>query len=396
MVPKQFMIVAGEPSGDLLAADLVGALREELGVREADTSGVGQPLYTSLEPRFFGAGGPAMAQEGVELLFDMTRHAVVGLSDALKKILTFRRLMLRLVSAAIERQPHAIICVDFSGFNSRLAHAIRTAAARRRGPFFNWDPKIVQFVSPQVWASRPERARQLARDVDLLLSIFPFEREWYARHAPKLQVEFVGHPIIDRYGDVVKPAAEPKSALVVFLPGSRAGELRRHVPVMGETARLLDAKKVMVLPSAELKAMAEQLLSAASKIQLQVGGLAEALMQAQLAIAATGTVTMECAYFGVPTIAMYKTSWTTYHIAKRIVKVNYLAMPNLLAGEALFPEFVQDAATPVNLARAAKELLASPKRRAEIKNKLAAVIASLGPPGASRRAARAIARLLVA
>ena len=119
-------------------------------------------------------------------------------------------------------------------------------------------------------------------------------------------------------------------------------------------------------------------------------------MQAQLAIAATGTVTMECAYFGVPTIAMYKTSWTTYHIAKRIVKVNYLAMPNLLAGEALFPEFIQDAATPVNLARAAKELLASPKRRAEIKNKLAAVIASLGPLSASRRAARAIARLLVA
>ena len=396
MVPKQFMIVAGEPSGDLLAADLVRALREELGAREADTSGFGQPLHTSLEPRFFGAGGPAMAREGVELLFDMTRHAVVGLSDALKKILTFRRLMLRLVRAAIKRQPHAIICVDFSGFNLRLARLIHKAAVRRRGPFFNWDPKIVQFVSPQVWASRPGRARRLARDVDLLLSIFPFEKEWYARYVPKLQVEFVGHPIIDRYANVIRPFGEPKSELIVFLPGSRAGELRRHVPVMDEAARLLDGSKVMVLPSAELKAMAEQLLSPASKIQLQVGGLAEALMQAQLAIAATGTVTMECAYFGVPTVAMYKTSWTTYQVAKRIIKVNYLAMPNLLAGEALFPEFAQDAATPVKLARTAKDLLANPKRRAEIKNKLGAVIASLGPPGASRRAARAIARLLVA
>ncbi|PYK30465.1 MAG: lipid-A-disaccharide synthase [Verrucomicrobia bacterium] len=394
MVPKQFMIVAGEPSGDLLAADLVRALREELAAREADTSGFSQPLHASLESRFFGAGGPVMAREGVELLFDMTRHAVVGLSDALKKIVTFRGLMLRLLRGAVERKPHAIICVDFSGFNLRLAHAIRSAVARWRGPFFNWNPKIVQFVSPQVWASRPGRARQLARDVDLLLSIFPFEKEWYAQHAPKLQVEFVGHPIVDRYVDFGKSSADSKH-LIVFLPGSRAGELRRHVPAMDEAARLLDGSKVMVLPNAELKAMAEGLLSPGSKIQLQIGGLPEALRQAELAIAATGTVTMECAYFGVPTIAMYKTSWTTYQIAKRIIKVNHLAMPNLLAGETLFPEFIQDAATPVNLARAAKELLGNPKRRTEIANKLAGVIASLGPPGASRRAARAIARLVV-
>ena len=161
------MVVAGEPSGDLLAADLVRALREELAAAEAETSGFSQPLHASLAPRFFGAGGPAMAREGVELLFDMTRHAVVGHSDALKKLLTFRRLLHRLVDAAIERQPHAIICVDFSGFNLRLARAIRKAVARRRGPFFNWDPKIIQFVSPQVWASRPGRARWLACYVDL-------------------------------------------------------------------------------------------------------------------------------------------------------------------------------------------------------------------------------------
>jgi lipid-A-disaccharide synthase len=394
MVPKKFMIVAGEPSGDLLAADLVRALREELGVCEADTSGFGQPLHASLEPRFFGAGGPAMATERVELLFDMTCHAVVGLSDALKKILTFRRLLRQLVDAAVQRQPHAIICVDFSGFNLRLAHAIRRTAARHRAAFFNWDPKIVQFVSPQVWASRPGRARRLARDLDLLLSIFPFEKEWYARHAPKLQVEFVGHPIVDRYADFVEPAVG-SDQLIVFLPGSRTGELRRHVPVMGRTARLLNGKKVMVLPNPGLKAMAERLLPAGSNIDLQVGGLAEALSRAELAIAATGTVTMECAYFGVPTIAMYKTSWTTYQVGKRIIKVNYLAMPNLLAGEALFPEFVQDAATPENLARAAADLLADPKRRAQIKTRLAAVIASLGPPGASRRAAQAIAGQLL-
>ena len=393
MAPREFMIVAGEPSGDLLAADLVRALRQELAIADADTSGFSQPLRASLEPRMFGAGGPAMAEAGVELLFDMTRHAVVGLSDALKKILTFRQLLGRLVDAAARRQPHAIICVDFSGFNLRLAGAIRKRVNGQRGVFRNWDPKIIQFVSPQVWASRPGRARRLERDIDLLLSIIPFEKDWYARHAPGVQVEYVGHPIIDRYVNFRRKSI-PES-LVVFLPGSRLGELRRHVPVMGEAARLLGERaKVMALPNAELATTAERLLPSGSGIQVQQGGLAEILARAELAIAATGTVTMECAYFGVPTVAMYKTSGTTYQLGKRIIKVRYLAMPNLLAAEQLFPEFVQEAATAENIARAASGLLANPERRLEIKARLAGVIASLGPPGASRRAARAIASVL--
>jgi lipid-A-disaccharide synthase len=401
MVPKQFMIVAGEPSGDLLAADLVRELREELATSEADTGGFAQPLRTSLEPRFFGAGGPAMAQAGVDLLFDMTRHAVVGLSDALRKIFTFRTLMRRLVQAAVERQPHAIICVDFSGFNLRLARAIRRTAEQHRGLFSNWNPKIIQYVSPQVWASRPGRAQWLARNHDLLLSIIPFEKDWYALHAPRLKVEFVGHPIVDRYADFresERPREPSQPPLVLFLPGSRVGELRRHVPVMGETARVLEStgplRKVMVLPNPEMKAIAERLLPRGSDIKPQAGGLADLLGEAEIAIAATGTVTMECAYFGVPTVAMYKTSWTTYHLAKRIINVNYLAMPNILAGQALFPEFVQNAAAPENLVLAAAELLANAERRAEIKAKLVRVIASLGPRGASRRAAEAIVRLL--
>src|SRR5687768_11354048 len=131
MVPKRFMIVAGEPSGDLLAADLVRALREELAAFESEGTEFGQPLYASLAPQFFGAGGPAMAGEGVELLFDMSRHAVVGFSDAIRKLRTFRGFLRRLVDAAIEHQPHVIVCVDFSGFNLRLGRAIRKAAARR-------------------------------------------------------------------------------------------------------------------------------------------------------------------------------------------------------------------------------------------------------------------------
>jgi len=394
MVPRQFMLVAGEPSGDLLAADLVRALREEIPAAEHDGA-AGQPLHASLEPRFFGAGGPAMAKAGVELLFDLTRHAVVGLSDALRKILTFRQLLLRLVHAAEERQPHAIICVDYSGFNLRLARAIRKRVDRHKGPFRNCDPKIIQFVSPQVWASRPGRAQKLARNVDLLLAIFPFEKDWYARRAPDLKVEFVGHPIIDRYAEF-RPSKRSNEPLVVFLPGSRIGEVHRHVPVMGQAATLMGkARKTMVLPNAELAEVAKKLLPHGSDIHLQAGGLPEALSGADLAMAATGTVTMECAYFGVPTVALYKTSRMTYEIGKRIIKVKYLAMPNLLADEPLFPEFVQDAATPANLARAANDLLANDMRRTEIREKLPRVIKQLGSPGASRRAAQAISSLLL-
>ena len=394
MAPKGFMVVAGEPSGDLLAADLVRALREELATADADTSGFQQPLRASLAPRFFGAGGAAMAREGVELLFDMTQHAVVGLSDALRKFATFRRLMRQLVSAAVERQPNAIICVDFSGFNLRLARAIRRAVAKQRGPFFNWKPRIIQFVSPQVWASRPGRVKWLARDVDLLLTIFPFEKDWYARYAPTLKVEFVGHPIIDRYASF-QPSAKTEPVLL-FLPGSRPGELRRHVPVMAETARLIDStcQKVMVLPNDQLTALAKSLIASNTNIRLQTAGLPELLARAQIAVAATGTVTMECAYFGVPTVAMYKTSGATYHIGKRLINVNYLAMPNLLANEPLYPEYIQDTANPRNLAKAVEDLLNNPIRQTEIKEKLSAVIASLGPPGAPRRAAKAIVRTL--
>src|SRR6266566_9817816 len=184
-----FMLIAGEASGDLLAAELVKALKQSPEIRAMP-----------FPPEFFGAGGPKMAEAGVELEVNLTQHTVIGLTDALKNYWQFKRIFDQLVHLATEREPDVIICVDFSGFNRRFAGAIRKHVRARRGTFLNWDPKIVQYVSPQVWASRPSRAHQLERDVDLLLSIFPFEREWYATRAPGLRVEFVGHPIVDRYG----------------------------------------------------------------------------------------------------------------------------------------------------------------------------------------------------
>src|SRR5262249_7126933 len=150
----------------------------------------------------------------------MTAHAVVGLIEVLKNYGKFRSFRDQLVQMAIERQPDAIICVDFSGFNRRFAHSIKQYVRARRGPFNNWDPLLIQYVSPQVWASREGRARQMAEDFDLLLSIFPFEKEWYAKRASRLKVEYVGHPMLDRYG-VRKESA--RSLTPALSPGGGEG-----------------------------------------------------------------------------------------------------------------------------------------------------------------------------
>src|SRR6202142_460433 len=245
MKPKSFMLIAGEASGDLLAAELVSAL---LAASKLSVDG-----HT---PQFFGAGGPKMAGAGVDLAFDLTQHSVIGISDVLLKYFKFRQLFQQLLALAIERQPDAIIGVDYGGFNLRFGHAIKEYV--RNNPFSKWNPKIIQFVSPQVWASRPGRANLLATDYDLLLSIFPFEKPWYAQRVPQLRVEFVGHPMIGRFSKAESgkrkaetlecAATSPLSSArhvaqfqsadvsahskILLLPGSRKSELQRHLPVM--------------------------------------------------------------------------------------------------------------------------------------------------------------------
>jgi lipid-A-disaccharide synthase len=246
------------------------------------------------------------------------------------------------------------------------------------------------------WASRPGRAAKLARDFDLLLCLFPFEKDWYARRFPNFRVEFIGHPMFDSYAAPVRKTTQPP--VVLLLPGSRRGELKRHLPVILGATRLIADKQIvrfkLVAPSEEMAALVRALPNEGGlKIEIQVGQLQEALSEATVAIASTGTVTLECAYYGVPTVALYKTSIWTYLIARQLVTVKYLAMPNLLANEAIYPEFIQHEATASNLADAALNLLGNPALRTELQSKLARVIATLGGPGAAKRAAAAILTL---
>lgn len=384
MKPLTFLIIAGDPSGDLAAADLVRALRHRFG---------------PFSPRFIGAGGPALQSAGVNLAHELTGHSIIGL-EILKRLAFFRRVFNGLLELAETETPDMIVGVDYAGFNLRFAEALRQRLNRRTGPFQNWRPKIVQYISPQVWASRAGRAHRLAQTHDLLLTILPFEAAWYAQRVPQLNVQFVGHPLVDRHRNSPPPSAEdPETGpCLVLLPGSRVSELQRHLPVIAPAAdqirRETGIRLLLVLPEERLRSIALTILAPFPEIEVQIGKLSNALLSATVAVASTGTVTLECAWYGVPTVALYKTSFLTYQVGKRIVTVRHLAMPNLLAGETVLPEFVQDDATPAHVAAATLDLLRNDSRRLATRRRLLELARSLGEPGTSQRAAEAIARLL--
>ena len=381
MKPSSILLIAGEPSGDQLAAELVRALQLQTGPSR---------------PRFFGAGGPAMAAAGVEILVDLTAHSVIGPADALRQLSRFRKAFDGLLADARERTPDVVIGVDFGAFNLRFQKAITAMAQERTAPFHNWRPRRVQFVSPQVWASRAGRAREMPQILDRLLSILPFEKDWYARNAPGVRVDFVGHPLVDRHGPPppsrIRTVGERPH--LVLLPGSRAGELRRHWPVVCPAAQKVvqqtGARCTLVLPHEAARKGLPAGIAWPQGLTIQIGRLSDALADADVAIASTGTVTLECAWFAVPTVALYKTSWSTYQIGKRIIQVPYLAMPNLLAGKSVMPELIQEAATSDALAEAALALLTQPVALAAAREELVRVRQLLGPPGAAIRAAEAI------
>jgi len=384
------MLIAGEPSGDILAAELAVALRQQL-------LAAGQPA-----PRFFGAGGPQMAAAGAELTTDLTQFAIIGLSDVLRNLWRLRRILGQMLDLACKERPDAVVCVDYGGFNRRFA-----AAMRARQPT-DWNPRLVQYVSPQVWASRPSRARTLARDLDLLISILPIEKPWYAARYPQLRVDFVGNPILDRHpaalvglngNDTSGPLPESSVPRVLLLPGSRPSEIAHHWPVVVGAARLIHRQNpVQWLAVFTNESMRERALALDPgrdiTLATRVGGLDTELPRTTLAIAATGTVTLECALWRVPTIAIYRASWSTYEIARRIIKVRHLAMPNILADAPVMTELLQDAASPENVAAAASRLLADPLERQRLRQALGEVVRRLGQPGAASRAAQSVLSLL--
>lgn len=371
---NRVMFMVGETSGDTLAVELLEAMQA-----------------SGLEVEAFGAGGPKMKAAGVDLEIDLSEHAVIGIWEAVRNYGKFKGFFDRLLKLALEQKPDAVVCIDNPGFNLRFVRALRKATAGG-----DWRPNIVYYISPQLWAWHESRVHQIAEDVDQLLSIFPFEKAWYAERAPELPVDFVGHPLTDRYPDLDfrDPKSQQRPRKLLLLPGSRAKEVSRHLPVMAAAAAEIDAEPMIVFANESLAAQAKLLVPSVADWDLRIGGLHEALGEADVAIASSGTVTLECAWFRVPTVVLYKTSWITYLLGRLFVKVKHIAMPNVLAGREVFPEFIQRDANDANLAREANRFLDDAARRVELREELDVIADSLGRKGAAMRAAESIGRLL--
>lgn len=313
-------IVAGEASGDRLAADLLRELKKDKKLRA------------------FGVGGPMLKAAGQEQFLDLAKHAVVGLTDVIRNLPKFLKIFRDVKHDIAEVNPDVVVLVDYPGFNLRLAKALH---AEKNGP------AIVYYVSPQVWAWKAGRAKFMEKILERLLVIFPFEVDWFAQHAPSLRTKWVGHPLADRW--IQQSHAERDEVpSVALLPGSRAKEITKHWPILLKTARRIvqEERSVRFISMATDYEMRQRLEEIWAKypmsgvsLDIITGQSLTQLTRCSMAIVASGTATLECAMAGLPMLVIYKASWLTYWVGRMLVKLPYLSMVNVLAGEKVVPEF---------------------------------------------------------
>jgi len=369
--PITLLLVAGEASGDSHGAELIHSLRQQ------------RPNV-----RIIGVGGPKMAAAGQEQLFDLSAHAVVGLTQVIRHYFKFWLFFRRVLSLARRECPQAVVLIDYPGFNLRLA-----ARLRREVP----GSRTIFYISPQVWAWKAGRVKAMEKCIDLLLVILPFEKAWFNQAAPALNVSWVGHPLLDR----IKPieTVEPNPRHIALLPGSRRAEIEMHLPVLWEAARIMSIRRpglkfVLLAPSEAVQRISLSLMARLPApnftLEYNVGYAVSHLSRCALALVASGTASLECAVVGIPQIVVYRVDPLTYYVGKRLVKVSHLSMVNVMAHEEVVPELVQDRMQPEAIAREALDLLDNKRRRETMKRRVSEIVASLGGPGASKRAAEAI------
>ncbi len=376
-MPDELLIVAAEASADLHAARALEELR-------------------GLQPsvRAFGLGGPRLRAAGLEALYGAEEISVMGIGEVLPKIPRILAVLRGLCRAAAERRPRAALLVDSPDFNLRLA-----ARLKRLGV------KIVYYVSPMIWAWRRGRARKIARVVDRMLCILPFEERFY--QGSGVCARFVGHPLAERPApgppESYRAALglEPARTTVTLLPGSRPSELRRLLPPMLEAAERIRARHpdaqfvIPVAPTLRLEAVRPYLAHhAALDVKLLSGKADEAVGASDAALVKSGTSTLETALMLRPMVVVYRFSWLTYLVAKVLVRVAHFALVNILAGRRLVPELLQGEASPRRMAGEIERLLGDPEARNAQLAGLAEVRASLGAPGAPRRVAEELAAML--
>jgi lipid-A-disaccharide synthase len=373
----RLLVSAGEASGELYGAGLIQALRRRV-------------------PEFecFGVGGERMRAAGCDTVVDARALSVVGITEIVSHLPGIYREFRRLVKAADERKPDAAIVIDAPAFNFRVARALH-----QRGV------PVIYYVCPQLWAWREQRVSRFHKWIKKALVIFPFEEKWYRDHG--VDAEYVGHPLADapppslsREGFAAKYGLDPARRWVALLPGSRKKEIAMNLPALLAGAGRVQGEYEFILPAAstvERHWLDDRVHNSGVKLRV-VEGASSALAHARAAVVASGTATVEAALMGTPMVVVYRVSALTWALGHHLLKVPYVAMPNLIAGEAVVPELIQSDFTPGNVAARLEEILAEGPAREKMMGALAGVRARLRPAGetgtAADRAADAVLRAL--
>lgn len=367
---RKLFLLAGEISGDTHGAGLMRALR------------------TQQDISFIGYGGVQMREVAGEGMIDWVEEAgVVGLWEVLKMYGWFKQKMDEALQMVESQQPDAVVLIDYPGFNLRFAKALR-----ERG----YQKPLIYYISPQVWAWKKGRIKTMAKLLDLMICIFPFEKALYERSG--LKTEFSGHPMVDRLKTLQRPG-EREKGLIGFFPGSRANEVKRLLPVLLSTASRMKQKRpelrfVISAAHERLAALMREIAKAEGHPQaaewIEVGTVYELMQKVQTGAVASGTATLEAACFGLPYVLIYKVNSLTYWVGKTVVKIKHLGIINILAGREVVSELVQGDCTAEKISSSLLNYVENEEASQKLQQELAATTAMLGKGGAYNRAAEAV------
>ena len=376
MTPPAILILAGEKSGDNYGAALVRRF---------------QSLYPGAS--FFGVGGSAMAAAGVDRLFPMEDLGLIGLVEIVGHLPRLRRMQEALVREADRRKPAAAVLIDSPDFNLPLAKRLKARGI-----------PVLYYISPTIWAWRPGRLKKIRKRVAKMLLIFPFEERLYAEAG--IPARFVGHPLLERIRTVRDRDAvraghgiDPGRPLVVLMPGSRRGEVARHMPLLAKAVPLIrratQARFLLIRAEDLDEAFLRRFLPPGlADVSIVDQGAYDAIAAADLVLSACGTANLEAALLGTPLVAFYKVAPLTSFLGRRLLRIRVFSIVNILAGKTLVPELIQRDFTSERLAAEAIRLLRSPEERARLQALFARLKTDLGTEPASENAARELLNLI--
>jgi lipid-A-disaccharide synthase len=376
MAQKHILIICGEASGDLNAANLAQKI-----------------LEINPDIKISGVGGALLRQAGAKILYDIKDLSVIGLFDVLKKLPKFLALKNFILRKIKEDAPDVIIFVDFSGFNLRLAKKINNAIP------------TIYYISPQVWASRPGRIKTIKKYITRMIVLFKFEQEFYKKYG--VDADFTGHPLLD----IVKPTLETKEflnefnlsslrAVIALLPGSRKQEIKNILPVMLKTSYLIEKKlkgaQFLIAKSPQVDWDVYNRITQGINLDLKIaeGKTYDCLNTADFCMVASGTATLETAIMQKPFVIVYKMDLLNYLLYRPQVKLPYIGMVNIVAGRKIIPEFIQFRARPDRIAHEVLKILKNPSQIEQMKTGLSQIKSLLGEKGASLRAAQIVLTFL--